>query len=108
MFRLVVFLGILVIISCQSRNHEDKMPVTTHSETANVYYLNGVETGEKANMTQAMDDFGKAIEEDQDFFMAIKDFDSAARSYERAIGIDSLLNSAKEKAILAHALSADN
>jgi tetratricopeptide (TPR) repeat protein len=56
-------------ISC-STGDEGKMPVTTSSDAARNYYLQGRDLAEKLRNTEALDFFEKAVAEDSNFAMA--------------------------------------
>jgi tetratricopeptide (TPR) repeat protein len=69
---LLVALGtcLLLTIGCAKTRDEGKIPITTTSETAREYYLQGRDLYEKIRLQQSIQFFEKAIEEDPDFALA--------------------------------------
>ncbi|MCK4345121.1 MAG: tetratricopeptide repeat protein [Bacteroidales bacterium] len=67
---LVVFLLLLFLSFCKTEVKEEKIPVTTKSETAKELYMKAYKAGEQVELAKARNLYEKALIEDPDFFMA--------------------------------------
>lgn len=67
---LVVFLLLLFLSFCKTEVKEEKIPVTTKSETAKGLYMKAYKAGEQVELAKARNLYEKALIEDTDFFMA--------------------------------------
>jgi tetratricopeptide (TPR) repeat protein len=67
---LVAVIGLLLVTACAAPTGNGKIPLTTKSEKAREYYVEGLSLSEKLRGQEARELFEKAIAEDPDFAMA--------------------------------------
>lgn len=67
---LILFLLMLFLSFCKTEVKEEKIPVTTKSETAKELYMKAYKAGEQVELAKARNLYEKALIEDPDFFMA--------------------------------------
>lgn len=67
---LVMSCGMIMTVGYSGVNAQEKMPITTSSETAREYYLQGRELAEKLRGQESRQYFQNAVEEDPDFAVA--------------------------------------
>jgi tetratricopeptide (TPR) repeat protein len=71
---------LLVIIGCAAPEQNGKIPITTTSEKAQEYYLQGRDLFEKLRVQESLQFFEKAVAEDSDFAMGYLYLSSAQPS----------------------------
>lgn len=94
-------LGVVLSVSCQYYTSDERMPVTTSSNLAMEYYETGITAFDQLKYADAIDNLKRAIEIDENFFMAYYWLYPLAGEYskevaDRAFKVDTELSEAEK------------